>query len=145
MLVAEVRGTLHGKVNQVSTWQLARNPKINTPLKPVIVYMDNPTEARAENKGEDQGPSHVSPMGPADSSRVESSISVGKQVRNGSYHATALSCKGELDLGLVKCFSVGLRCFSGNEPQACRCCRCKHVVKHWQFRPHTEEGLLSAG
>lgn len=61
MLVAEVSCTLHGKVNQVSTWQLARNPKINTPLKPVIVYMDNPTEARAENKGEDQGPSHVFP------------------------------------------------------------------------------------
>lgn len=85
-----------------------------------------------------------SPMGSAGSRRVESSISVGSQVRKGCYHTTALSWK-ELDLGLVKCFSVGLRCFSGNEAQACRCCWYKHVKMHQQFGPHIEEGLVPAG
>lgn len=56
-------------------------------------------------------------MGSAGSSRVESSIPVRKQVWNGSCHTTAL-CWKELDLGLVKCFSLGLRDFSGNEPQS---------------------------
>lgn len=82
-------------------------------------------------------------MGSAGFSRVESSISVGKQVWNGSYHTTALSCR-EVDLGLVKCFSVGLRHFSGDEPQACRHRWYKHVM-HQQFQPHIEEGLVSAG
>lgn len=105
--------------------------------------MDNPSEPRAENKGGPVSITRVSPMGSAGSSRGESSISVGKQAGNGSYHTTALSCK-ELHLGLVKWCSVGLRHFSGNEPQACRHCWYKQLIMHWQFQLHIEEGLVSA-
>lgn len=101
--------------------------------------MDNPCEARAGNKGEHQCPSHVSPQGgqlaPAESraaflwaNRLE----------------MAPTTLQELHLGLVKCCSVGLRHFSGNETQGCRCCWYKLIKMHWQFQPHIEEGLVSA-
>lgn len=113
----------------------------------------NPSEPRAGNEGEDQHPAHsASTMGSAALSRVESSISVGKQVRNGLYSCCSSLLQRRTRFGICEMFlSSPEMVFAGNQPQVCRHSCYKHWLcsisarmHHWQFRPHIEEGLLSA-
>lgn len=66
--------------------------------------------------------------------------------------ATALSSKEELDSSFLKCFSVVLRYFFGNQPYVCGDYCDKHwltsisaIKHHRQFQPHMEGDLFSVG
>ena len=119
--------------------------------KPLL--RSNPSEPSTGNKGEDQYPAHMLPQwGLLLPIGWRAAFRWANRLEMGPTHATALSSKGELDSGFVKCFSAVLRCFSGNQPQVCRHYCYKHwlrsihpIMHYWQFRPHIEEGLFSAG
>lgn len=120
--------------------------------KPLL--RSNPSEPRAGNKGKDQYLAHVLPQrGLLLHTGWRAALQWANRLEMGSTHLAALSPKGELDLGFVKCFSVILRWFfSGNQPHVCRhycykhwLCSISARMNHWQLRPHIEEGVFSAG
>lgn len=119
--------------------------------KPLL--RSNPSEPSSGNKGEDQYPAHMLPQqGLLLPVGWTAAFQWANTLEMGPTHPTALSSKGQLDSGFAKCFSVVLGCFSGNQPRVCRRYCYKHwlcpinaKMDHWQFRPHIEERLFSAG
>lgn len=112
--------------------------------KPLL--RSNPSEASAGNTGEDQYPAHVLPQwGLLLPAGWRAALQWANRLEMSPARATTLSSEAELDSGFVKCFSVFLRCFSGNQPYVCRDYCYKRwlrstnaIMHHWQFQPHIE-------